>query len=106
MTNHESSLIYVPIPLILLIVEPIALLSVSYFGHMSDIKGRVTVMRIGVFGIALLFSTYIVVGKLYNVIGILPLFAVSAFRGLLVGDTGLMASVQSYISDCTTIERR
>ncbi|KAJ8654496.1 hypothetical protein O0I10_009802 [Lichtheimia ornata] len=82
------------------------LLAVSYFGHMSDIKGRVTVMRIGVFGIALLFSTYIVVGKLYNVIGILPLFVVSSIRGLLVGDTGLMMAVQTYISDCTTTERR
>jgi MFS family permease len=82
------------------------LLFSGYYGYMSDIKGRMPVIRLSILGIALYLSTFVLTGKLYDYVGVSFLFIGPLFRGIFGGDQVLMAAIAGYISDCTPTEQR
>ncbi|KAG2218126.1 hypothetical protein INT45_000424 [Circinella minor] len=82
------------------------LLTVSFYGHISDSKSRTSVMFLSTLGLFLLLICNVATYHLYDYFGISLIFLGPLLRGGLAGDSGLMVAVQAYISDCTTTVRR
>jgi hypothetical protein len=51
-------------------------------------------------------SCYIATIKYQNIFGVSLLFAAPIIRGLLAGDSVIVAATQAYLSDCTTTAER
>lgn len=84
----------------------LALLVASFYGALSDRKGRKVVLKIAGLGNIIMTGAYIVTLKYQNIFGVSLLFIAPVLRGLLAGDTVVFATVHSYISDCTTSTER
>lgn len=84
----------------------LALFVASYYGALSDRKGRKVVLKIAGLGNILMTGAYIITMKYQNIFGISLLFVAPVLRGLLAGDSVISAAIQSYISDCTTSAER
>lgn len=84
----------------------IALLVAGYYGALSDRKGRRIVLGISSLGSILLFIAYILTFKFSNIFGISLLFIIPVVRGLMAGDSILIATANAYITDCTTPSER
>ncbi|KAG2233200.1 hypothetical protein INT48_007620, partial [Thamnidium elegans] len=82
------------------------LLVASYYGSLSDRKGRRLIFKLAGAGNCLLMIAYIATIKYQNFFGISLLFIAPVVRGLMAGDSILFASVQAYITDCTTTAER
>jgi MFS family permease len=85
---------------------PSALIGAGYYGHLSDHKGRTTVLRISTLGSLICVTCDLLTAKYYDTIGISLLFIGPLIRGIMAGESVLMASVQAYISDCTSPSSR
>ncbi|KAI8336632.1 major facilitator superfamily domain-containing protein [Chlamydoabsidia padenii] len=83
-----------------------SLLVASYYGSLSDRYGRRLVFRIFSIGGIVTMLCYIAVAKFQGLIGLILIIAAPLVHGFLAGDVIILAAVQSYISDCTTIETR
>ncbi|KAI8053130.1 uncharacterized protein B0P05DRAFT_561710 [Gilbertella persicaria] len=82
------------------------LISAGYYGRLSDRKGRTLVLRISTLGSLFYVTCDLLTAKYYRSIGISLLFLGPLVRGLLVGESVLMAAVQAYIADCTLADSR
>ncbi|KAI8375768.1 major facilitator superfamily domain-containing protein [Choanephora cucurbitarum] len=82
------------------------LLSASLYGRLSDRKGRVLVLRISTIGSFLYVACDLITATYYKSIGVALMFIGPLVRGILVGDSVLMAAVQAYIADCTSKSSR
>ncbi|GAA5795438.1 hypothetical protein HPULCUR_000796 [Helicostylum pulchrum] len=82
------------------------LLVASYYGSLSDRKGRRLIFKLAGAGNCLLMVAYIATIKYQNFFGISLLFIAPVVRGLMAGDSVFFASVQAYITDCTTTAER
>ncbi|KAI8380141.1 major facilitator superfamily domain-containing protein [Blakeslea trispora] len=82
------------------------LLSASLYGRLSDRKGRVIVLRISTLGALIYVACDLVTAAYYKSIGIGLMFVGPLVRGILVGESVLMAAVQAYIVDCTSKSSR
>ncbi|KAI7866950.1 major facilitator superfamily domain-containing protein [Mucor mucedo] len=82
------------------------LLVASYYGALSDRKGRRVVFLISGLGNISMAGAYIITMKYQHIFGVSLLFIAPVLRGILAGDTVVSAAVQSYISDCTTSTER
>ncbi|KAI7906697.1 major facilitator superfamily domain-containing protein [Cokeromyces recurvatus] len=78
----------------------------GYYGRLSDIKGRVCIIRISTLGNFIYVFCDLITAKYYDKIGILLLFFGPFIRGIMAGESVLMATVQAYIADCTTTSNR
>lgn len=83
-----------------------ALLVASYYGALSDRKGRRLIMLISTLGSLIQIAMFIITIKYIHIFGISLLFIAPIIKGLLAGDTIIVAAVQAYISDCTTRAER
>lgn len=84
----------------------IALIVASYYGALSDRKGRRPIMMICTLGSLIQIAMFIITIKYIHVFGISLLFVAPIIKGLLAGDTVAIAAIQAYISDCTTRAER
>ncbi|KAI9471937.1 MAG: major facilitator superfamily domain-containing protein [Benjaminiella poitrasii] len=82
------------------------MLFASYYGTLSDRKGRRLVLMISSFGNIILMLSYIATIQFTDIFGISLLFIIPVIRGILAGDSVLIAAAQAYISDCTTPSER
>ncbi|KAI8885430.1 MFS general substrate transporter [Backusella circina FSU 941] len=78
----------------------------SFYGALSDRKGRRLIFKIAAVGNMILMVAYIVTIKYQSVFGISLLFIAPVIRGFMAGDTVFFAATQAYISDCTTPTKR
>jgi MFS family permease len=83
-----------------------ALVVASFYGALSDRKGRRLIFKIAALGNILLMIGYIATIKYQSLFGISLLFIAPVVRGLMAGDTVFFAATQAYISDCTTPTER
>jgi MFS family permease len=83
-----------------------ALFLATYYGALSDRKGRRPVLLIAGLGNIFTMICYLLTIKYYQFFGITLLFLAPAVKGILAGDTVLVAAAQAYISDCTTPTER
>ncbi|CEP17865.1 hypothetical protein [Parasitella parasitica] len=83
-----------------------ALLSAGFYGRLSDRKGRSLILRISTIGSLIYVSCDLLTAKYYNSIGIALLFLGPLIRGIMAGESVLMAAVQAYIADCTSADSR
>lgn len=84
----------------------IALLVASFYGALSDRKGRRLVLKISAAGNILLMLSYLATIKYQSIFGVSLLFIAPIVRGFLAGDSVLIAAIQAYISDCTSTAER
>jgi hypothetical protein len=63
-------------------------------------------MMISTLGSLIQIALFIVTIKYIHIFGISLLFIAPIIKGLLAGDTIIIAAVQAYISDCTTRAER
>ncbi|KAF1796188.1 major facilitator superfamily domain-containing protein [Mucor lusitanicus] len=82
------------------------LLVASYYGALSDRKGRRLIMMISTLGSLIQIALFIITIKYIHIFGISLLFIAPIIKGLMAGDTVAIAAVQAYISDCTTRAER
>ncbi|KAL9559729.1 hypothetical protein PS6_000599 [Mucor atramentarius] len=82
------------------------LIVASYYGALSDRKGRRPIMMICTLGSLIQIAMFIITIKYIHVFGISLLFIAPIIKGLLAGDTVAIAAIQAYISDCTTRAER
>lgn len=78
-----------------------ALVGAGYYGRLSDVKGRVIVLRISTLGTLIYVTCDLLTAKYHETIGITLLFIGPLIRGLMAGEAVLMAAVQAYIADST-----
>jgi MFS family permease len=84
----------------------LALCVASYYGALSDRKGRRVIFKISSIGTILTMACYIITINYQHIFGVSLLFVAPLIRGLLAGENILIAATQAYISDCTTPARR
>lgn len=84
-----------------LIVALIALMSAGYYGRLSDRKGRRFVIRISSLGNLIYVLCDIITAHYYDKLGIALMFLGPLIRGIMAGESVLMASIQAYIADTT-----
>lgn len=77
------------------------MIGAGYYGRLSDIKGRVLVLKISTWGTLIYVSCDLLTAKYHETIGISLLFIGPLLRGLMAGEAVLMAAVQAYIADST-----
>ncbi|KAI8646242.1 major facilitator superfamily domain-containing protein [Parasitella parasitica] len=82
------------------------LLGAGFYGRLSDRKGRSLILRISTIGSLIYVSCDILTAKYYDSIGIVLLFLGPLIRGMMAGESVLMAAVQAYIADCTSSDSR
>lgn len=82
------------------------LLGAGFYGRLSDRKGRSLVLRISTLGSLIYVSCDLLTAKYYDTIGISLLFLGPLIRGMMAGESVLMAAVQAYIADCTSADSR
>ncbi|CAO3641846.1 unnamed protein product [Mucor fragilis] len=82
------------------------LLVASYYGALSDRKGRRLIMMTSTLGSLIQIAMFIITIKYIHIFGISLLFIAPIIKGLLAGDTVAIAAIQAYISDCTTRAER
>ncbi|KAI9334797.1 major facilitator superfamily domain-containing protein [Pilaira anomala] len=92
--------------LIMFLTYGSTLLGAGYYGRLSDIKGRVTILRISTLGTLIYVTCDLLTAKYHETIGISLLFIGPLIRGLMAGESVLMAAVQAYIADCTSPSTR
>lgn len=92
--------------IIMLLIYGTTLLVASYYGALSDRKGRRIIMLISTLGSLIQIAMFIITIKYIHIFGISLLFIAPIIKGLLAGDTVIIAAVQAYISDCTTRAER
>lgn len=51
---------------------------------------------------AVFIACNIATAKLQDYVGVVPIFLAPLLRGLLAGENVLMATLQAYVSDCTS----
>lgn len=78
----------------------------GYYGRLSDRKGRVAILRISTLGTLIYVTCDLLTAKYHETIGISLLFIGPLIRGLMAGESVLMAAVQAYIADCTNPSSR
>ncbi|KAI8138557.1 major facilitator superfamily domain-containing protein [Fennellomyces sp. T-0311] len=83
-----------------------SLLTVSYYGHLTDRKGNLHVIRLSILGLFCMVGCIVSTALFQHYIGIGLIFLGPLLRGLLAGDSSFMAAIQGYISDCTSTTRR
>ncbi|KAI8377465.1 major facilitator superfamily domain-containing protein [Radiomyces spectabilis] len=83
-----------------------ALLMASYYGSLSDRKGRKLVLFISALGNITPLICYIATAKYQEYFGVTLLYLAPLLKGLLAGENIQMAAIQAYISDCTTRRQR
>lgn len=83
-----------------------ALFLATYYGALSDRKGRRPVLLISGIGGLFTMTCYILTIKYYEFFGITLLFLAPVVKGILAGDTVLIAAANAYITDCTTPKER
>lgn len=83
-----------------------ALLVASYYGTLSDRRGRRFVMISATIGSLVEIAMFVITMKFPQIFGITLLFMAPILRSLLAGDTILVAAIQAYISDCTSAAER
>ncbi|CAO3621741.1 unnamed protein product [Mucor fragilis] len=82
------------------------LLGAGFYGRLSDRKGRSLIVRISTIGSLLYVSCDLITAKYHDTIGIALLFVGPLIRGIMAGEGVLMAAVQAYIADCTSVDSR
>ncbi|KAL7329121.1 hypothetical protein PS15p_207275 [Mucor circinelloides] len=82
------------------------LLGAGFYGRLSDRKGRSLILRISTIGSLLYVFCDLLTAKYYDTIGIALLFVGPLIRGIMAGESVLMAAVQAYIADCTSADAR
>ncbi|KAI9487414.1 MAG: major facilitator superfamily domain-containing protein [Benjaminiella poitrasii] len=82
------------------------LIVAGYYGRLSDKKGRVLVVRISTLGSLIYVLCDLITAKYYDRIGISLLFLGPFIRGIMAGESVLMAAVQAYIADCSSTTKR
>lgn len=82
------------------------LLVASYYGALSDRKGRRLILMISTLGGLIQITMFIITIKYIHIFGISLLFIAPIIKGLMAGDTVALAAIQAYISDCTTRAER
>ncbi|GAN06017.1 tetracycline-efflux transporter [Mucor ambiguus] len=82
------------------------LLVASYYGALSDRKGRRLIMMISTLGSLIQIAMFVITIKYIHIFGISLLFIAPIIKGFMAGDTVAIAAVQAYISDCTTRAER
>lgn len=83
-----------------------ALLGAGFYGRLSDRKGRSLILRISTLGNLIYVSCDLLTAKYHDTIGITLLFLGPLIRGMMAGESVLMAAVQAYIADCTSADSR
>ncbi|KAI9010913.1 major facilitator superfamily domain-containing protein [Phycomyces nitens] len=83
-----------------------ALFMSGYFGRLSDRKGRTFIVRLSILGSVLGLVCLVITGKYQKTFGVTLLFVSPIIRGLMAGETTLMAATQAYITDTTTPSER
>ncbi|KAI8390144.1 major facilitator superfamily domain-containing protein [Blakeslea trispora] len=83
-----------------------SLISASYYGRLSDRKGRRTVFIISVTGACFAMLSYLLKFNYPEYFGTSVLFIVATVYGLCGGDTLISGTVQAYIADCTSHSAR
>ncbi|CEP13009.1 hypothetical protein [Parasitella parasitica] len=78
----------------------------SYYGALSDRKGRRIIMMLSTLGSLIQIAMFVATIKYMSTFGITLLFIAPIIKGLLAGDTIIIAAIQAYISDCTTRAER
>ncbi|KAI8990006.1 major facilitator superfamily domain-containing protein [Pilobolus umbonatus] len=78
------------------------LLTARFYGRMSDRKGRISVFRISTIGSLLYVFCDIITARYSHHVGIYLLFLGPFLKGIMAGDSVLMANVQAYIADTTS----
>ncbi|KAI8092338.1 major facilitator superfamily domain-containing protein [Gilbertella persicaria] len=92
--------------IIMFLTSASCLLSASYYGSLSDRKGRRIVLLISSLGSMMTMIAYIMTIQYTHIFGISLLFIAPIIRGLFGGDNILIVTAQAYISDCTTPKSR
>ncbi|GAN11631.1 tetracycline-efflux transporter [Mucor ambiguus] len=92
--------------LIVLLTYTTTLLVASYYGNLSDRKGRRFVMISATLGSLVEIVLFVITLKYPQIFGVTLLFIAPILRSLLAGDTILVAAIQAYISDCTSAAER
>ncbi|KAK4521696.1 Nuclear actin-protein involved in chromatin remodeling [Mucor velutinosus] len=92
--------------IIVLLTYTTTLLVASYYGNLSDRKGRRFVMISATLGSLVEIALFVITLKYPQIFGITLLFIAPILRSLLAGDTILVAAIQAYISDCTSAAER
>ncbi|KAG0756350.1 hypothetical protein G6F57_010665 [Rhizopus arrhizus] len=83
-----------------------ALLLASYYGVLSDRRGRRCVMQISMLGGILFYSGIVLTLKFYKTFDVFLLYLGPILRGLLAGESVLFSTANAYLSDCTTANDR
>lgn len=84
----------------------LALVGAGFYGRLSDTKGRTIILRISTLGSLMNVTCNLLTAKYHETIGISLLFLGPLVRGIMAGESVLMAAVQAYISDCTPTSSR
>ncbi|EPB90823.1 hypothetical protein HMPREF1544_02403 [Mucor circinelloides 1006PhL] len=92
--------------IIVLLTYTTTLLVASYYGTLSDRRGRRFVMISATIGSLVEIAMFVITMKFPQIFGITLLFMAPILRSLLAGDTILVAAIQAYISDCTSAAER
>ncbi|KAL9537778.1 hypothetical protein MBANPS3_011477 [Mucor bainieri] len=92
--------------MIVLLTYTTTLLVASYYGNLSDRKGRRYVMISATLGSLVEIVLFVITLKYPQIFGVTLLFIAPILRSLLAGDTILVAGIQAYISDCTSAAER
>ncbi|KAI8637540.1 major facilitator superfamily domain-containing protein [Parasitella parasitica] len=92
--------------IIMLLTYASTLVVASYYGALSDRKGRRIIMLLSTLGSLIQIAIFVITIKYIDVFGITLLFVAPIVKGLLAGDTIIIAAIQAYISDCTTRAER
>lgn len=77
------------------------MLGAGFYGRLSDRKGRRCVLRISTVGSLIYVFCDLITAHYYDKIGIALMFLGPLLRGIMAGESVLMASVQAYIADTT-----
>jgi MFS family permease len=78
----------------------------TYYGALSDRKGRLPVLLVAGLGNIFMMICYLLTIRYHQFFGISLLFLAPAVKGILAGDSVMLAAAQAYISDCTTPTER